>query len=113
MPLSPDEPRGSLHVEELICNVTVTLGAGPLSLAQARPVAEPEQAAPAKPPLEQALERLAWRQGLEQSVAAAVAGESGPLGVPGGAPANVDARALADRIYRLMRDELARDLERE
>lgn len=102
-----------LRIDELICNVTVALGTRALPLASARPAEEPTQTAPAAPPLEQVLSRTISRPQAEQIMATTVARQTQALAAEGGVPGGVDPRALADKVYRLMREELALDLERE
>jgi len=101
-----------LRIDELICNVTVALGTRALPLASARPAEEPTQTALA-PPLEQVLSRTISRPQAEQIMATTVARQTQALAAEGGVPGGVDPRALADKVYRLMREELALDLERE
>jgi len=95
-----------LRIDELICNVTVALGAGALPLAQARSAEEPARTEQAAPPLEQVLSRTISRPQAEQIMAATVARQTQALAAEGGVPSGVDPKALADKVYRLMREEL-------
>ncbi len=105
----------TIRIDELICNVTVTLGTPPLPLMELPPSAESSssEAGDAPPPLERVLpRRLAANDG--RSLSAGGAAGRTEVSVTDSAPQqNVDPRELAERVYRMMRDELATAQERE
>ncbi len=103
----------TVRIDELICNVTVTLGAPALPLTEFPPAEAPLDETPSRPPLEQAL--LGTSPLAEAgNVMGGMAGRQNVAPATGGLlPPNVDANELANRVYRLMRDELAIARERE
>ena len=107
----------ALHIEELICNVTVVLTGtvGPLAVPPQPPAVEQGSppAATGQPPLEMAIPRTITRPEAEEIMQDTVERQTRSLAAEGGLPADVDPKAVADRVYRLMREELALDLERE
>ena len=107
----------AIHVEELICNVTVILAGavGPLVTPPPSPAVEQEVAptASGKPPLEMVIPRTITRPEAEQIMQGTVERQVRALTGNKKLPAGVDPKTVADRVYRLMREELALDLERE
>lgn len=102
----------SVHIVELICNVTVTLGP-PTALEQAQPAAETAPAGAAKPPLDLVLPRTISRPEAEEIMASTVARQTRALAVEAAVPPGIDPQALAERVYQLMREELEIARERE
>lgn len=100
-----------LHIEELICNVTVTLGAQAMPLEEGAPVESAAAAAQAQQSLE--LPRTLTRAESEGIMASTVARQTRALAAEGAVPPGIDPKALADRVYRLMREELELARERE
>ena len=103
----------TIRIGELICNVTVTLGSPALQLAEPPPAKAHHDDTPSGPPLEQALSAATSQVGAVHVIDGASAGQNG-LPITGELlPPDVDPQELADRVYRLMSDDLAIARERE
>ena len=103
----------TIRINELICNVTVTLGAPALNLAELPPAEVPHDDTPSRPPLEQALSAAPSEVGATPVVDSVSAGLNDLPTTGELFPPDVDPQELANRVYRLMRDDLAIARERE
>ena len=105
----------TIRIDELICNVTVTLGTSPLQLmklsAATKSSSSDEGDGPA--PLERVLPHMLAANDGRSPSAGAVADRTEGSGAGSASQQNVDPRELAERVYRLMCDELATAQERE
>ena len=103
----------TIRINELICNVTVTLGAPAMKLAELPPAEVPHDDTPPRPHLEQALSVPPSEVGATHRIDSVSAGLN-DLPITGEPlPPDIDPQELADRVYRLMRDDLAIARERE
>jgi hypothetical protein len=102
-----------VHIGELVCDVTVTLGSQALPLAEPPPEAVAGVAGQPPSRREPALPRTISPPEAEEIMASTVARQTQALAAEGGVPPGVDPKALADRVYRLMREELELARERE
>ena len=99
-----------LHIGELTSNVTVTQGADDRAITSAPVTEAVVPAAERLPPLEMVLSQTTAEPAEPESVVSSNQQETEAPGRP--APV-VDPKALADRVYRMMRDDLIIARERE